>query len=317
MPSTDVCVLDDAPMLDSTRREFIVGGIAMAALLAACGSDDATSIATTTTPATRIITDSRGAAEVPFAPARVAALVGSAEIDVILLGLEPVFSGTYAEGWVDLPDGIVTSDTVPPSPEAVAAARPDLLIGWHWLSEDPSWVSLGEIAPAVTLPDTGSDWRAVFRLVADAVNRADAAETVLAELDERIAGLRTRIAARPPITTALLGSFEPGTFWWWEPGYESNQHLASVGIDVDGPAERGRELSYEVLSQVTAPWIILTGTPGSDDGTDELMGSPLWAGLPAVQNGQVLIVDRDLWGGAGVMWARALLDDIERLFVPT
>ena len=129
----------------------------MAALLAACGGEDGQSA--DTTPATRIVNDSRGAAEVPIAPQRIAALVGSAEIDVMLLGLDPVFSGTYAEGWVDLPEGIVTSELVPPSIEAVATPKPDLLIGWHWLSEDDAWVSLGEIAPAVTLPDTGADWR--------------------------------------------------------------------------------------------------------------------------------------------------------------
>ena len=232
----------------------------------------------------------------------------------MLLGLEPVFSGTFAEGWVDLPDGIVTSDTVPPSVEAVASASPDLLIGWHWLSEDPAWIALGEIAPAVTLPDEGADWRAIFRLVADAVNRADASDAVLADFDERVADVRALIETQPPVTVALIGSFAPGTFWWWEPGYEANQHMASVGIGIDGPVERGADLSYERLGEVTAPWIVLTGTPGTDDGTDDLMSSPLWAQLPAVQNDQVIIVDRDLWGGAGVMWAFALLDDIERIF---
>ena len=232
----------------------------------------------------------------------------------MLLGLEPVFSGTFAEGWVDLPDGIVTSDTVPPSVEAVASASPDLLIGWHWLSEDPAWIALGEIAPAVTLPDEGADWRAIFRLVADAVNRAEASDAVLADFDERVADVRARIETQPPVTAALIGSFAPGTFWWWEPGYEANLHMASVGIGIDGPVERGADLSYERLGEVTAPWIVLTGTPGTDDGTDDLMSSPLWAQLPAVQNDQVMIVDRDLWGGAGVMWAYALIDDIERIF---
>ena len=285
----------------------------MAALLAACGNDSSSS--TTEAPTTRTITDSRGPAEIPVKPTRIAALVGSAEIDVMLLGLTPVFSGTYASGWVDLPAGIATSDMVPPSIEAVASATPDLLIGWHWLSEDPTWVALGEIAPAVTLPDEGSDWRAIFQLVADAVNRADVGETVLAAFDARVAELRALIEAQPPITAALLGSFEAGKFWWWEPSYDTNRHMASVGIAIDGPAERGADLSYEVLSDVTAPWIILTGTPGTDDGTDDLTSSPLWAELPAVKNDQVIFVDRDLWGGAGVMWAYALLDDLERIFV--
>jgi iron complex transport system substrate-binding protein len=307
-------VVDLDANADVTRRQFVIGGLSVAALLAACGDDESPSDAA---PETRIVADSRGPAEVPVAPERVAALVGSAEIDVMLLGLDPVFSGTYAEGWVTLPAGIATSDLVPPSVEAVASAHPDLLIGWHWLSQEAAWVALGELAPTVTLPDEGSDWRSVFRLVADAVNRRDAAEQVLLDFDDRVAALRTRIEERPPITAALVGSFAPGTFWWWEPGYECNQHLASVGIGIDGPAERGRDLSYERLDEITAPWIILTGTPGTDDGTDDLTSSPLWGSLPAVQADQVVVVDRALWGGAGVMWAQALLDDIERTFVPS
>ena len=298
---------------DVDRRSFIIGGLSLAALLAACGGDDGDG--GDTTPRTRMITDSRGPSEVPIAPERIAALVGSAEIDVMLLGLTPVFSGTYAEGWVDLPDGIATSDLVPPSIEAVAGAKPDLLIGWHWLSEDATWAALGEVAPAVTLPDTGATWRDVFTLVADAVNRTEQGQQVLADFDARVADLKVRFAEREPITVALVGSFAPGTFWWWEPSYDTNLHMASVGIGIDGPAERGGDLSYERVEDITAPWIILTGTPGSEDGTDDLTSSPLWAGLPAVEKGQVVTVDRDLWGGAGVMWAHRLLDELERIFL--
>src|SRR5262245_19923900 len=88
---------------DVTRRQYVIGSHWRAALLAACGDDGGSA---TDAPSTRMITDSRGQAEVPVAPERVAALVGSAEIDVMLLGLDPVFSGTYASGWVELPEGI-------------------------------------------------------------------------------------------------------------------------------------------------------------------------------------------------------------------
>ena len=155
----------------------------------------------------------------------------------------------------------------------------------------------------------------VFTLVCDAVNRKDQGQDVLATFDARVADLRTRFGERDQITAALLGSFAPGTFWWWEPGYDTNLHMASVGIGIDGPTERGRDLSYERLDEVTAPWIIVTGTPGTDDGTDDLMSSPLWSSLPAVEQGQVVVVDRDLWGGAGVMWAHRLLDELERIFL--
>src|SRR5688572_15741105 len=94
---------DDTVVDDISRREFIVGGLSLTALLAACGGDDGgTSTPSTDAPSgTRTVIGSRGPVEVPSAPARVAALVGSADIDVMLLGLTPVFSGTFAAGWVD------------------------------------------------------------------------------------------------------------------------------------------------------------------------------------------------------------------------
>jgi len=50
---------------------------------------------------------------------------------------------------------------------------------------------------------------------------------------------------------------------------------------------------------------------------DEVAATPLFQSIPAVQAGRVHLVDADLWPGLGHLWARALLDDLERLFVTT
>ena len=298
---------------DTSRREFIVGGLALTAFLAACGGDDAGPSGSTEAPSgTRTVTGSRGPVEVPTAPARVAALVAAADIDVMLLGLTPVFSGTFAAGWVDLPASIVTSDLVPPDPEAVAAAAPDLLIGWDWLVDDAAWEQLGRIAPAITLPDTGS-WRDNFRLVADAVNRASQGDAALAEFDARVASLKSRFDAAEPKRVSMIGVFEPGTFWWWDAAYPANAHMASIGLEVVSPAETQKDASIERVSELTADWLIVTAAP-DDPTASGLLDAPVWQALPAVQAGQVLVADRDLWGGAGLMWANALLDDVDRLF---
>jgi iron complex transport system substrate-binding protein len=299
---------------DISRREFIIGGLSLTAFLAACGGDDGGSSGSTTAAptGTRTVVGSRGPVEVPAAPARVAALVGSADIDVMLLGLTPVFSGTFAAGWVDLPASVVTSDLVPPDPEVVAAATPDLLIGWDWLVDDAAWEQLGKIAPAITLPDTGS-WRDNFRLVAEAVDRAAEADAALADFDAKVAALKARFDAAEPKRVSMIGVFEPGTFWWWDAAYPTNAHLTSIGLEVVSPAETQRDASIERLAELTADWLIVTAAP-DDPTASGLLDSPLWQTLPAVRAGQVLVVDRELWGGAGLMWANALLDDVDRLF---
>jgi iron complex transport system substrate-binding protein len=290
------------------RRRFLIGAAAVVGL-AACGDDDTPS----SVESTRTVSSSRGDVQVPVAPKRVATLVGSADIDVLTLGFEPVFSGSYAAGWVDIPTSTVTSDVLPPSAEAVAATRPDLLIGWDWLVDDAAWDALSRIAPAVTLPEQpDTSWRDVYLIVADAVNERALGEAKLAEFDDRVAALRAMVEAGDPITVNQIGVFDTGTFWWWGQTYPVNEHLTSVGITVDAMPDDQKEISIERLAELTAPWIIVSGAP---EIIETLQGSPLWEQLPAVQAGQVIVVDRDLWGGAGLIWANALLDDIQRLFV--
>jgi iron complex transport system substrate-binding protein len=290
------------------RRQFLIGAAAIVGL-AACGSDDDEG----SSESTRTVTSSRGNVDVPVAPKRVATLVGSADIDVLTLGFEPVFSGSYASGWVDIPASTVTTDALPPSAEVVAATEPDLLIGWDWLVDDAAWDGLSRIAPAVTLPEQpDTTWREVYLIVADAVNERALGETKLAEFDDRVAALRARIEEGEPILVNQIGVFDPGTFWWWGQSYPINEHLASVGITVEAMADDQKDVSIERLAELTAPWIILSGAP---EVIETLEASPLWQQLPAVQADQVIVVDRNLWGGAGLIWANALLDDIERLFV--
>lgn len=300
-----------AAALEISRRRLLLAGAATA-LLAACGGDDGGAAA----PSTRTVEGSRGPVQLPTDPQRVAALVGSADIDVITLGIEPVFSGSYARGWVDIPATTRTSDLIPPNPEDVAAVTPDLLIGWDWLAEDSSWSQLSAIAPAITLPEAeGTNWRDVYLTVADAVNRRPRGLDELAAFDARVAELRTRITARGARRVNYIGVFEPGTYWQWSAAYPSNEHLAAAGFEVDAPAEDIKDASVERLPELTAPWIIVSA-PGDDDGPlTQLQQNPLWQKLPAVQADQVIVVDRDLWGGAGLLWARALLDDVERLFL--
>jgi iron complex transport system substrate-binding protein len=259
------------------------------------------------------VNDSRGPVDVPVAPTRPVALVGSAEIDMIALGLTPVFSGAFATGWVDLAPETITSSLVPPDPEQVAATRPDLLLGWDWLAEDTAWNEVRDLAPLVTLP-SGNDWRKVFELVADAVNRQERGAALLAAYDARIAKLRSTYAPKR-ISLNMVGVFEPGTFWWWDAPYPANAHLTAAGFDVRSPAETAKGVSLERLTELTADWLIVSAPKDDKDGlAKKLVEHPLAKKLPSVANGRVHIVDRDLWGGAGLMWANALLDDIERLY---
>jgi iron complex transport system substrate-binding protein len=292
------------------RRQFLAGSVAAGGLaLAGCGARPLGS-----GPATRPVTGARGPVHVPITPARVAALIGSSDVDVLALGITPVYAGTFAEGWVDLPSNVVTSDTVPPAVETVAATRPDLLLGWEWLVDDPSWARLGALAPAVAIPED-TPWQEAFLLVGDAVNRRERAEVELAAFEARVAAVRARVAAGAPIAIGQIGFTEPGVFRWIGEDRDSTRILRSVGLTPSGPEQSQGRLSLELLGQVDAPWLIVFGS-GADGAAllAEAKTHPLWSTLPAVRAGQVVEVDGNRWVGAGLLWARAVVDDVERLF---
>jgi iron complex transport system substrate-binding protein len=304
-----------APVVDALTRRGLLAGTAGAlglGLTAACG-DSPTS--TADKPATRTVQGARGPVQVPVEPKRVAALVGSNDIDVIALGITPVYAGTFAKGWMELPAGIVTADAVPPNVETVASARPDLLLGWDWLVDEPAWSKLTALAPGVPLPEDKT-WRDTFLVLADAVNRRAQGETVLAEFGNRVKAVRDRFAARPKLRLAHIAFYKPGMMTWYGQDRDTTEIMSECGIEVDGPEKTLRDASTERLGELTAPWLVVYGS--GDNGPSmlaEAKRSPLWAALPAVKAGQVVEVKDGIWTGAGLLWARALVDDLERRFL--
>jgi iron complex transport system substrate-binding protein len=298
-----------------TRRSLFAGGAGALGLglLGACGDSD--EAATGGKPATRTVQGSRGPVQVPVEPKRIASLVGSNDIDVIALGITPVYAGTFAEGWLDLPKGIVTADAVPPNVETVAGARPDLLLGWDWLVDEPAWSKLIAVAPGVPLPGD-KPWRETFLVLADAVNRRAQGESLLAEYDQRVKAVRDRFAARPGVRLAHAGFYKPGTMTWYGQDRDTTDIMKECGIQVDGPATTTRDVSTERLGELTSPWLVVYGS--GDDGLSALSAvkkTPLWATLPAVKAGQVLEVKDGVWTGAGLLWAQALVADLESRFL--
>jgi iron complex transport system substrate-binding protein len=297
-----------------SRRRMLAGaaGLTALGLTAACGDDAAP---TTGKPATRVVQGARGPVDVPVEPKRVAALVGSNDIDVMALGITPVYAGTFAKGWTEIPAGTVAADAVPPNVETVASTRPDLLLGWNWLVDEPAWAKLVALAPGVPLPED-KGWKETFLLLADAVNRKGQGEQVLAEYEKRVTAIKGRFAARSAVKLAHVGFYKPGTMTWYGQDRDTTEIMKSVGIDVDGPATTARDVSTERLGDLTAPWLIVYGS-GETGPTalSEAKKTPLWASLPAVKADQVIEVKDGVWTGAGLLWARALLDDLEKRFL--
>lgn len=316
-----------------SRRRFIVGLGAMA-FLGACRNDDddatarsPTSGTGTASGSTRTITTDSGALEVPANPQRVVAAIGSFETDMVAVGVMPVLTTSFAGPWVELDDDVVITENIPPTAEELARVRPDLIVGWNWVTKEPVYDEMVELAPYAGLGETpatagtGVDegrynsWDALFLSVADAVGRRSRAEKLVGDFERRVEAVAARRAGRPPLRVARVEFYEPGSFSYRGQNEDTAELMRRIGLTVVGPDRSSREESLERLPEIDADLLIVPVGGGLPRETfADIQKTPLWQAIPAVRAGRVEQVDGELWPGLGYLWANALLGDLERLF---
>jgi iron complex transport system substrate-binding protein len=331
------------------RRQVLAGAGAFGALiLAGCASDTAenagaqasepggatvapTSPASTTTGSpvptgasssgTRSVYSNNGPVEVPANPQRVVSAIGSFDIDILAVGVVPVLTSSFAGGWVKVPDSVVITDNIPPTPEELVALKPDVMLGWNWVTLEPVFDQLSKIAPYVGLgEEEGSTWRKLFVQTCDVVNKAAEAEQLLVEFDARAAKLKEARTGRPAISMARIEFYEPGNFAWRGGADEeiTAELMEAIGVEVvsyPSDIDNNNTVSLERLGEINADWIIVPTDADDRALYDEVQQLDTWKNLPAVKAGQVIEVDGRLWPGWGYLFASALLDDLDRVVV--
>jgi len=325
MPTDLELPINHVPTQAVTRRKFLAM-LGAAGLLAACGNRPANGPAV----ATRTVTSDGGPVVVPADPKRVVAAIGSFETDMVAVGVMPVLSTTFAGPWVDLDDSVTITKNIPPTPEELVAVRPDLIVGWSWVTEEPTFDEISAIAPYVGLGESettagpGFDrsqptrsWDQLFLSVCDTVNRRAAGEAMVAEFEQRLDELAARRSGQPPFSVARIEFYEPGKFSYRGQTEDTAELMRRIGLTVVGPDKSVNEESLERLPDIDADHLVVA--VGSDNMPralyDDIAATDLFKAVPAVNAGRVHLVDANLWPGFGHLWARALVDDLERLFV--
>lgn len=313
---------------DATRRQFLAG-LGAAGLLAACGQRQDEAVVET--PSTRTVPTDNGPLEVPASPERVVAAIGSFETDMVAVGFMPVLTSSFAGPWVELDESVTITMNIPPTAEELLAVRPDLVVGWNWVTAEPIFDELRQIAPYVGLGETaatagpgfdGSEamrsWDTLFLSVCDVLNKRPEGEALVTSFEDRLDDLRARRADEPPTSVARIEFYEPGTFSYRGQNEDTAELMRRIGLTVVGPADSIKDESLERLPEIDADWLVV---PVGNDNIpralyDEMAATEVFQAIPAAQAGRVHLVDADLWPGLGYLWAQALADDLERLFVP-
>lgn len=287
------------PVDEGTRREFIAGGLTLAALLAGCGDDDGPSA-----PSTRTVTGRFGPVRIPTQPKRVVVTYDNYLAFALALDL-PLVAAPGARGAARNPfpgylprerlDTIKRFSVFPEiNYEAIAAARPDIIL--NAFTDEPYHKRLSAIAPSLTIkvPDD-EDWVATFRGLAAAFDKTDVADRLLAERQATLRNFAREIAAGPyagATFTCLAVSPDEGKSVVFGPKTGISPVLVALGLR-PSPAVAAlpkdtytKPFSAERFRELDADLLVVSGEPveGSSDTIDfkrqaPLRDQPTWKAL--------------------------------------
>lgn len=302
--------------------------------LAACGSTQPTAQAEGDEPAgggataeAISLTDAEGTAVELDGPAeRVATLEWQQTEMVLTLGVEPVA--------VADPAGYTTWDSAEALPEGVAdvgtrgevnldalfQTDPDLVIAEMG---DPALEQLREydvpvlVTQGADAADPLAQMEETFTLIAEALGKADEAETVLAELDASIEDAKAAVEAAAPAVTGFVyaDAYVNGSTLSIRPfgqGSLVGELGETVGLtnawagEVDPMYGLG-QTDVEGLTAAGDVWFFYTGTEDETWATS-LEGNALWTNSAFVQNDRAVAFPDSIWTFGGPRSAQQLLE---------
>ncbi|MET9325958.1 iron-siderophore ABC transporter substrate-binding protein [Tsukamurella sp. NPDC003166] len=307
-------------MATPNRRRFLSAmlAVATAATVAACGSGGGDA----DREHTRTVVHAMGETKVPVAPKRIV-VIDSPQLDALVsLGITPVGATVSAAnegfpGYLRDRLGGTTSvgATTAPNVEEIAALKPDLIIGSK-VRHEKLYAQLSRIAPTVFSVDSGTNWKEQAHITADAVNRTEAMNTKLTELDARAAAVGKQVGA--PGTTLSIVRFRANGFRLYGPDTFSGTVIRAMGFTIPQKAWNEYsmvETSLENFAEITGETVF--HTEGANATATAKSVTERWGALPAVAAGRAFAVEDETWMvGIGVIGAGRIIDDVQRLVKP-
>lgn len=275
---------------------------------------------------------SQASATMPVRPQRVVTLDFMFAESVIALDIVPVGMADTAfyPGWLGYQSDRLANVTdigsrQEPGLEAIAAVKPDLIIGVGF-RHAPIFDALDRIAPTILfqfspnvsdggVPVTQLDWmRQIFRTIGAVTGRDARAQAVDAQLDAGIARNAARLAAagRKGERVALLQDLGLPDRYWAYTGNSTSAGLArALGLD-PWPKKPTREgtlyvTSADLLRQRDLAVMFVTAS-GMEVPLSAKLDSPVWRFVPAMKEHRIALIERNIWGFGGPMSALKLAD---------
>jgi iron complex transport system substrate-binding protein len=326
-------------MFSKSRRFGLLGivSLLMVMLVAGCAtqtaSDKKEASAKETVPAkteeVRIVKHAMGETELKGSPKKVVILTNEGIEALVTLGVKPVgavkaFTGNpwYEHMKADLEGVTVVGDELQPNVEAIAALKPDLIIG-NKLRHEKIYEQLKAIAPTVFAETLRGEWKTNFKLYAEAVNKKAEGDKVVAAFDQRIEDFKKNAGDKLKQKVSVA-RFMPGKTRIYNTETFTGVIFKQIGIArpdtvVNAKNTFADEITKERLPELDSDILFYftydTGDGKGNKTEEEWTNDPLWKSLNVVKNGKTFKVNDVIWNTAGgVKAANLLLDELGKFY---
>ncbi|MFD2370922.1 ABC transporter substrate-binding protein [Brevibacillus sp. GCM10020057] len=258
-------------------------------------------------------------------PQRVVVLTNQGEETLIALGIKPVggvgstIDPTKFFDFVakDLEGTKLVGTESQPNLEAIAALKPDLILGMKFRHEK-IYQQLSAIAPTVFVEEPRGDWKENFLLYAEAVNKKAEGEKIIADWNKRVEDFKAKAGDKLKTQVSVV-RFMPGKVRI----YYKNTFTGAIFQDLglarpaaqdkdDFAAEVTKERIPEMDGDIMFYFTYETGKGEASKLEQEWTNDPLWKNLNVVKAGKAYKVDDTIWNtSGGVIAANKVLDELE------
>jgi iron complex transport system substrate-binding protein len=290
---------------------LVAGALVLAACGGTAGSGGSAAPSGTAAPAggtfPATVAHKFGSTTVPAAPQRVVSLGYTDQDAILALGVVPVaireFTGSKPSATWEWAQDKLQGQTPQVLPvgevgtEAIAALKPDLIVGISAGLTQEQYDTYSRIAPTIAQPagfvDYGTPWQDATRLTGQALGKSAEADTLVTDLEARIEQAK---AASPNLQGKSVAGVRPSTadnasFFVWGSQDLRARFFQSLGMTV--PAEFDQlagtnfyaTVSTEEITKLNAVDAVVLIT-ASDQETQAFQALPGYSGLRPVQAGR-------------------------------
>ena len=308
---------------------MLVGLLTTALLVAGCGSQPD---ASTPTPAAEpaksseyVVKHAMGETPIKAAPQRVVVLTNEGTEAVLALGIKPVGA---VKSWIGDPyydhikaemEGVtVVGDEHQPNLEAIAALKPDLILG-NKMRQEKVYQQLSAIAPTVFSAELRGEWKNNFKLYAEALNKKAEGDKIMADWDKRVAEIKQKAGDKLNTKISIVRFMAGKTRIYYKQTFSGIilQELGFARPDAQNVDDFAAEITKERIPEMEGDILFYfsyeTGDGGATKVEQEWTQDPLFKNLNVVKNNKAFKVDDVIWNTAGgVKAANLFLDDLQK-----